>query len=90
MEQLLITSRHSMQQTDLPLPGLYQHYKGNQYLVLGTAQHTETEEYLVFYKALYGEMDLWVRPLAMFIEEVKKEGISVQRFQLIEEKTPPF
>ncbi|PCI46260.1 MAG: TonB box-like protein [Moraxellaceae bacterium] len=79
-----------MQQTDLPLPGLYQHYKGNQYLVLATAQHTETEEYLVFYKALDGGMGFWVRPLAMFMEKVQKEEVWVQRFQLIEAKEPTF
>ena len=90
MEHLLITSEHSMQPTDQPLPGLYQHYKGNQYLVLGTAQHTETEDYLVFYKALYGEMGLWARPLAMFMEKVKRGDVWVQRFQLVEVKEPSF
>ena len=47
-------------------PGLYRHYKGNDYEVMGVATHSETEEALVVYRALYGEFGLWVRPLAMF------------------------
>jgi len=47
-------------------PGLYRHYKGNDYEVVGVATHSETEEALVVYRALYGEFGLWVRPLAMF------------------------
>ena len=47
-------------------PGLYQHYKGGRYEVIGEATHTETEEALVLYRALYGERGLWVRPLEMF------------------------
>ena len=47
-------------------PGLYRHYKGNDYEVVGVAAHSETEEALVVYRALYGEFGLWVRPLAMF------------------------
>jgi len=47
-------------------PGLYRHYKGNDYEVIGVATHSETEEALVVYRALYGEFGLWVRPLAMF------------------------
>lgn len=46
--------------------GRYRHYKGNEYDVIGIAHHSETEEQLVVYRALYGEMGLWVRPLAMF------------------------
>ena len=47
-------------------PGLYRHYKGNDYEVVGVATHSETQESLVVYRALYGEYGLWVRPLAMF------------------------
>ena len=50
--------------------GLYQHYKGEQYRVLGVAQHSETEESLVVYQALYGEHGIWVRPAAMWNETV--------------------
>jgi hypothetical protein len=49
-----------------PRPGLYRHYKGHDYRVLGLARHSETLEPLVVYQALYGERGLWVRPQAMF------------------------
>ena len=61
-------------------PGKYRHYKGGQYEVIGVARHSETEEQLVVYRPLYGEMGLWVRPLGMFIENVFIEGNEVQRF----------
>ena len=51
-------------------PGLYRHYKGNDYEVVGVATHSETGESLVVYRALYGEFGLWVRPLEMFDELV--------------------
>ena len=47
-------------------PGLYRHFKGNMYEVVGVAKHSETEEPLVVYRALYGEGGLWARPLDMF------------------------
>lgn len=65
--------------------GLYKHYKGNLYEVIGVAQHSETLEQLVVYKATYqkeGE-NLWVRPLHMFNETVIIEGVEKQRFQKI-------
>lgn len=46
--------------------GKYLHYKGNEYEVMGVAKHSETEELLVVYRALYGEQGLWIRPLEMF------------------------
>ena len=55
-------------------PGRYRHYKGNEYLVLEIARHSETMEELVVYRALYGERGLWVRPRAMFQEDVVIEG----------------
>jgi hypothetical protein len=61
-------------------PGTYRHYKGNLYEVLGVARHSETEEQLVVYRALYGERGLWVRPLAMFEESVLVDGRPVPRF----------
>jgi len=64
-------------------PGIYQHFKGNEYEVIGLAKHSETQEELVVYKPLYGEPGLWVRPLTMFVENVDKEGQSVQRFSFI-------
>jgi len=63
-----------------PRPGLYRHYKGNDYRVLGLARHSETRAPLVVYQALYGERGLWVRPAAMFVEDVEVNGKSVPRF----------
>lgn len=63
--------------------GIYRHYKGNLYQVLHTAQHSETEESLVVYRCLYGEYDVWVRPLAMFTESIEVNGKEVPRFELI-------
>ena len=54
--------------------GLYRHYKGPQYRVFGVARHSESEEEVVVYQALYGEFGLWVRPLSMFCEEVEVEN----------------
>ena len=64
----------------------YRHYKGHLYEVLGVARHSETEESLVVYRALYGEHGLWVRPLAMFEETVVFEGRSVPRFAPVAER----
>ncbi len=66
--------------------GLYKHYKGNLYEVLGVARHSETVELMVVYKATYqaeGE-NLWVRPLNMFTETVVIDGVEVKRFERIE------
>jgi hypothetical protein len=60
--------------------GLYRHYKGAQYQVIDTVRHSETEEELVLYRALYGAKGLWVRPLAMFTEAVLVDGNLVARF----------
>ena len=65
-------------------PGLYRHYKGPQYRVFGTARHSESEEWLVVYQALYGDFGLWVRPLEMFCSTVELDGETVPRFALIE------
>lgn len=67
-------------------PGTYRHYKGQHYEVLGVARHSETEDEFVVYQALYGERGLWIRPLAMFMEIVDKDGVSVPRFSRIDEK----
>ncbi len=62
--------------------GIYRHFKGRQYEVLGVAKHSESGEELVVYRALYGEGGLWVRPLAMFTEAVDCEGKRQPRFVL--------
>lgn len=62
-------------------PGIYQHYKGQEYQVYELAQHSETEEVLVVYRCLYGKYDLWVRPLKMFLESVSVDGALIPRFK---------
>ena len=64
-------------------PGRYRHYKGKEYQVLGCARHTETEEEFVVYQALYGERGLWIRPKAMFLEDVKIGTTMIPRFVYI-------
>jgi hypothetical protein len=61
-------------------PGTYRHYKGGLYEVVDVARHSETEEWLVVYRALYGERGLWVRPLDMFTGLVDIGGDRVPRF----------
>ncbi|HEX4975091.1 MAG TPA: DUF1653 domain-containing protein [Pseudomonadales bacterium] len=60
--------------------GKYRHYKGKDYEVLGVATHSETEEKLVVYRCLYGNFDLWVRPLAQFNDVIELNGEQVPRF----------
>ncbi|MBI2050739.1 MAG: DUF1653 domain-containing protein [Parcubacteria group bacterium] len=65
--------------------GIYRHYKGGEYRVIGPAKHSETLEDLVVYEALYNNTAsrLWVRPLAMFMGEVEVDGRNVKRFEYI-------
>ena len=63
--------------------GTYKHYKGSFYEVLGTARHSETEEWMVVYKTLYGDFSTWVRPYEMFTSTVEVDGKVVQRFELV-------
>jgi hypothetical protein len=63
--------------------GLYRHYKGKNYSVVGFARHSETREAMVLYVPLYGDGGYWVRPLAMFTEYVMHEGKSVPRFAFL-------
>jgi len=62
----------------------YRHFKGNEYLVLYQAKHSETLEELVVYQALYGERGIWVRPLDMFLGEKEVNGKLINRFDEIE------
>ncbi|MBP9813610.1 DUF1653 domain-containing protein [Candidatus Woesebacteria bacterium] len=63
--------------------GLYRHFKGGEYEVIGLALHSETLEVMVVYKALYGQGLTWVRPRAMFLETVMHEGKEVPRFTFV-------
>lgn len=66
--------------------GLYRHYKGGHYTVLGVARHSETEELFVVYRPEYGEKQLWIRPLVMFQELIEINGEYQPRFQRIEQQ----
>ncbi len=68
-------------------PGIYQHYKGERYRIIGVAKHSETLEDLVIYEALYDNKmsKLWARPVAMFLGEVEVDGQKVPRFKFISE-----
>lgn len=66
-------------------PGRYRHYKGNDYLVTGVARHSETEQLLVVYRPCYGDQELWVRPLSMFVEDLEVDGERRPRFVYIAE-----
>ena len=65
--------------------GKYRHFKGNEYEVLAIANHSETLEKMVVYKALYGEGGTWVRPLSMWEEEITRDGKTFKRFEYIGE-----
>lgn len=65
-------------------PGVYEHYKGNHYEVIGVGCHTETEETVVIYRPLYeSDVQYWVRPYAMFTENVTIDGVIQPRFKSI-------
>ncbi|MDG2091551.1 MAG: DUF1653 domain-containing protein [Gammaproteobacteria bacterium] len=68
--------------TLIPL-GLYRHYKGKEYSVLGFAKDSETKELMVLYVPLYGDGGYWVRPLSMFTEEIELDGQKTPRFTFI-------
>ena len=63
--------------------GKYRHFKGNEYELLAVANHSETLEKMVVYKALYGEQEIWVRPLSMWDEEITRDGKTFKRFEYI-------
>lgn len=66
-----------------PAPGIYRHYKGRFYWLIDVARHSETEEDLAVYRCLYGDFSLWVRPLAMFTEQVEVDGVLQPRFAYV-------
>ncbi len=66
-------------------PGIYRHFKGNEYELLYLARHSETQELMVVYRALYGDRGIWVRPAAMWEEQVERDGYSGPRFVFLRE-----
>lgn len=70
---------------EIPL-GRYRHFKGNEYEVIGLARHSETDEPMVVYRALYGEHGMWIRPASMWNETVVREGNVYQRFTFLDKK----
>jgi hypothetical protein len=67
-------------------PGRYRHFKGREYRVMCLAKHSETEEDMVVYQALYGERGIWVRPAAMWNETVERDGKAYKRFEYMGEE----
>ena len=67
--------------------GIYRHFKGNLYEVIGIAQHSETLEEMVVYKALYDNGSLWVRPASMWDETLERDGNIYKRFTYIGDET---
>ncbi len=65
------------------IPGLYQHYSGNYYNVMGLCRHSESLEIMVVYQALYGDYRLWVRPIDLFLSTVEDNGETQPRFKFI-------
>ncbi|MDP6968763.1 MAG: DUF1653 domain-containing protein [Gammaproteobacteria bacterium] len=67
--------------TDITIkPGIYRHFKGQRYQVMELVTHSETEQTLVLYRALYGERGLWVRPVDLFLGSKQVDGVAVPRF----------
>ena len=66
------------------LAGRYEHYKGHLYEVIDVVIHSETEEWHVLYRPLYGEGELWVRPYDMFFESIESDGKTMPRFRPID------
>lgn len=64
-------------------PGIYKHYKGNEYQVIDTATHSEDETMYVVYRPLYGDRKLWIRPLEMFTEMVNVDNTIKPRFEYL-------
>lgn len=83
MNKKLLPSFSALAQSII-VGSLYEQYKGLRYKIIGVARHSETLEELIVYQALYGEGGIWVRPLAMFLENVVINGQSQPRFKLVQ------
>lgn len=71
---------------EYPKEGKYRHFKGKEYRLLSIAKHSETLEEMVVYQALYGDGEIWVRPLSMWQDVIERDGKTYVRFAYIEEK----
>ena len=69
-------------------PGRYRHYKGGEYEVVAVARHSETHEPQVVYRPLYNDTGWWVRPHAMFVEDVVIDGVRQPRFAFVDSSAP--
>lgn len=79
-----LENKNGMNDAGEVAPGRYRHYKGKEYTVIGEARHSETLEELIVYRQEYDDRALWVRPKAMFTEQVTVEGQETPRFQRLE------
>ena len=70
---------------DIKINGIYRHYKGNMYKVIAIGKHSETLEQLVVYQALYGNNEIWCRPISMWNDDINVDGKIQKRFQIIED-----
>lgn len=84
MESVFFCYHYIMNHNSQAYIGRYRHYKGNEYEVIGVGKHTETEEELVIYRALYEPYEIWIRPFDMFFETVNVDGRDIQRFEKLE------
>ena len=85
LKEIFLKEEEKLMQ-ELPIrPGRYRHFKGGEYRVLYLARHSETQEWMVVYQALYGEHGIWVRPAAMWEEIVERYGYTGKRFTYIGE-----
>ncbi len=66
-------------------PGIYEHFKGAKYKVLGVVRHSETLEEMVLYEHMFGDHSTWIRPIDMFLEQVENDGKKIPRFKYIDE-----
>ena len=78
-------SENTMMNVDVEIGAKYRHFKGGEYVVVAVAKDSENLEPVVVYRALYGEGQVWVRPLSMFVENVERDGYNGPRFVQIDE-----